>query len=572
MPLCNPASGVGATEESALVTESPMMARPGLRRRLGWWRGEAAPPVVADGALGAALERLGLPVYALDVDGQLGVAQDGVSTLAVNGDGKSVGFPLVGYAPWLLPEQLGDPAFLAAHGLRYAYVAGAMANGIASEEMVEAVGQAGMLGFFGAAGLTIERIGVAIERIQRTLGELPYGFNLINSPHEPRHEAETVELYLRRGVRLISAAAYLDLSEPLARYRIMGIHRDGQGRVIAPNRVIAKVSRVEVARKFFSPPPEALVRSLADKGLISADEAELARHIPMAEDLTAEADSGGHTDNRPALTLLPTMLALRDELQAKFGYATPLRVGAAGGIATPVSAAAAFSMGAAYVLTGTINQACVESGTSDVVRGLLAQTSQADVTMAPAADMFEMGVNVQVLKRGTMFAMRARKLFELYRAHERLEDIPAAQRGQLERDIFKASPDEVWQQTRAFFARRDPSQIERAQRDPKHKMALVFRSYLGQSSGWANAGDSERRMDYQIWCGPAMGAFNEWVRGSFLDTPAERKTVTVAMNLLVGATKLTRAGWLRTQGVPLSPAEQSFVPRRIEELTELIQG
>ena len=32
----------------------------------------------------------------------------------------------------------------------------------------------------------------------------------------------------------------------------------------------------------------------------------------MAEDLTAEADSGGHTDNRPAITLLPTMLALRD--------------------------------------------------------------------------------------------------------------------------------------------------------------------------------------------------------------------------------------------------------------------
>ena len=95
-----------------------------------------------------------------------------------------------------------------------------------------------MLGFFGAAGLTIERISTAIDRIQRTLGELPYGFNLINSPHEPRHEAETVDLYLRRGVRLISAAAYLDLSEPLVRYRITDIHRDGQGRVIAPNRVI----------------------------------------------------------------------------------------------------------------------------------------------------------------------------------------------------------------------------------------------------------------------------------------------------------------------------------------------
>ena len=37
--------------------------------------------------------------------------------------------------------------------------------------------------------------------------------------------------------------------------------------------------------------------------------------------------------------------------------------------------------------------------------------------MAPAADMFEMGVKLQVLKRGTMFPMRAQKLYELYRAH-----------------------------------------------------------------------------------------------------------------------------------------------------------
>ena len=68
-------------------------------------------------------------------------------------------------------------------------------------------------------------------------------------------------------------------------------------------------------------------------------------------------------------------------------------------------------MGAAYVVTGSVNQACVESGTSPAVRQMLAEAEQADVAMAPAADMFEMGVKVQVLKRGTMFAMRAAKLY-----------------------------------------------------------------------------------------------------------------------------------------------------------------
>ena len=540
------------------MTESPILTMSELtQRRLGWWRG-AAPPEVGDGALEAALHRVGLPTYVLDVDGRPGVTQDGVSTLTANGDGEPAGFPLAGFAPALLPEQLGDPAFLAAHRLRYAYVAGAMANGIASEEMVEALGRAGMLGFFGAAGLEIERIAAAIDRIQGALGDLPYGFNLIHSPNEPRLEAETVELYLRRGVRLVSAAAFLDVTEPLIRYRVTGIRRDDQGRVTAPNQVVAKVSRVEVARKFLSPPPEAILRSLVDQGLLTAEQARLARQIPVAEDLTAEADSGGHTDNRPALTLVPTMLALRDELQAQYGYATPLRVGAAGGIATPASAAAAFSMGAAYVLTGTINQACTEAGTSDAVRKLLADASQADVAMAPAAD--------------TMFAMRARKLYELYRACARLEDLPPAQRQVLERDYFRAPLDEVWAQTRAFFAERDPQQVERAERDPKHKLALVFRWYLGQSSSWANTGEPSRQVDYQVWCGPAMGAFNQWVRGTFLEQPEQRNVVTLALNLLVGAAVLTRVGWLRAQGVPLTPGAQRFTPRRREELAELIQG
>ena len=122
-----------------------------------------------------------------------------------------------------------------------------------------------------------------------------------------------------------------------------------------------------------------------------------------------------------------------------------LRVGLAGGIATPAAAAAAFAMGAAYIMTGSVNQACVESGTSDAVREMLAETRQADVAMAPAADMFEMGVKVQVLKRGTMFPMRAAKLYELYRAYGGLDEIPPAERDKLEKTFFQAPLEEIWQ-------------------------------------------------------------------------------------------------------------------------------
>jgi len=104
---------------------------------------------------------------------------------------------------------------------------------------------------------------------------------------------------------------------------------------------------VEVASKFMSPPPAPMLRILLERGEITPEQAELAGQVPMAQDITAEADSGGHTDNRPSITLIPTMMALRDRMQSRYNYPHPLRVGAAGGIATPASAAAAFTMGAA---------------------------------------------------------------------------------------------------------------------------------------------------------------------------------------------------------------------------------
>src|SRR5262249_21328948 len=142
--------------------------------------------------------------------------------------------------------------------------------------------------------------------------------------------------------------------------------------------------------------------------------------------------------------LLPTMIALRDRLQAQFQFEAPVRVGLAGGLATPAGLAAAFSMGAAFVVTGSINQACVESGSSDIVRKMLAEAGQADVIMAPAADMFEMGVKVQVLKRGTMFAMRAQKLFDFYRLYPTWDAIPPGERSTIEKTFFRASFEEIW--------------------------------------------------------------------------------------------------------------------------------
>ncbi len=525
---------------------------------LGEWMPGDAPIVTDERAMREALHRIDVSCFVVrDGKGNIGIATGGrwvpKATPSESSANAASSYEVVAHLPAIDPARLGDPTFCADYGLRFPYVAGAMANGVGSEAIVEAMGRAGMLGFFGAAGLPTARVEAAVDRIQKNLGTgenaLPYGFNLIHSPNEAALEKGAVELYLRRGIRLVEASAYLNLTVPLVRYRVHGIHRAASGEIVTPNRVIGKVSRIEVARRFFSPPTEKFLRPLVEAGEITPEQAELAGMIPVAQDLTAEADSGGHTDNQPFVTLLPTLLALRDELQAEFKYARPLRVGAAGGIGTPHSAAAAFAMGASYILTGSINQSCVESGTSDLVRQMLLDTRQADVAMAPAADMFEMGVKVQVLKRGTMFAMRAAKLYEIYRAHASLDEIPAAPKAMLEKDYFKMPLAEVWRQTSEFFMERDPAQVEKGERDPKHRMALVFRWYLGKSSGWAQSGDAARQVDYQIWCGPAMGAFNEWVKGTPLENQSERKVATIALNLLRGAAILTRLNECRSRGV-----------------------
>lgn len=548
---------------------------------IGNWSSTGGSLAIDSASIAAAVQNITAPLVIVETPRGKGLGLGGTAILG-NADSSVGAYPVVGFVPPVGVCQLGDETFRSDHGLRYAYVSGAMAAGIGSAEIVEEMARHGMLGFFGAAGLTPSRVEQAIDRLTGSLkvgnhqgagpSHLPHGYNLIHSPNEQSLEKAIVDLYLRRSVRLVEASAYLDLTPHLVRYRLHGIHRDAAGQIVVPNRVIGKISRIEVASKFFAPAPQKILSHLVDEGELTPEQARLAETVPIAQDLTAEADSGGHTDNRPALTLLPTILALRDRAMSQFQFSQPLRVGAAGGISTPASMAAAFSMGASYVLVGSVQQACVESGTCDVVRQMLAEAEQADTTMCPCADMFEMGVKVQVLKRGTMFAMRAAKLYETYRACKGIDQIPATEREWLEKNLFRVSLDEVWRQTCDYFSTRDPAQIEKGSRDPKHKMALVFRWYLGQSSRWANTGEPSRRMDYQIWCGPAMGAFNEWTKGTFLAQPVNRRVATVAYNLLFGAAALQRIALLRSQGFAVPQDAAQISPREMNQLRSIVEA
>ncbi len=550
----------------------------------GFFKPAGLPPEKGLPAIHRAIVNTAEPVFVVSVDGEPGVSQDGQIFVSNAPADQKDHYPLLSWAPPLVPRDLGSGAFKKRYHIKYPYVAGAMAHGISSVELVKAAAHAGMIGFFGAAGLPLAGLETAIIRLKSELGgtesqtRLPYGLNLVYSGN-PELEMATVNLYLKHGIDLISAAGYMKITLPLLYFRIKGIYRDADNTVVCPNRIIAKTSRLEIAKQFLSPPPDKMIARLVDQKLISEDEASLAGYIPVAQDLTAEADSGGHTDNRAAISLLPSMIDLRDHLAQKHQYASanvpwPC-IGLGGGIATPKAAAAAFAMGAEYVLSGSINQACVEAGTSQIVKQMLASALQTDVMMAPSANMFERGIKVQVLKRGTLFAQRAARLYDIYRNYDGISQLPDDVKNELETRIFQNSLDAEWEGCCGFFNACDPGQIEAAENNPKRKMALLFRSYLGQSSRWAICGDTARQKDFQIWCGPAMGAFNEWTQGSFLENPDCREFKTVAMNLVFGACVVMRrlriVNDLAAATMNLPAKIGKFTPMSIEQINEILK-
>lgn len=445
--------------------------------------------------------------------------------------------------------DLGSSTFKQDYGLKYAYLTGSMYRGIASVELVARIGKAGMLGFFGTGGLSLNQIEEAILALRKELtGEQKFGMNLLCQLGQAEQEMRTVELFLRHSIQTIEASGYMQLTAALVRYRVAGLTPGAEGGVVAKNKIIAKFSRPELARLFLAPPPEAIVRTLQESGQITEEQARLAREVSLADDLCVEADSAGHTDRRSATALLPAIMHMRDEAMHERKHGKWVRVGLSGGIGTPEAAAAAFVMGAEFILTGSINQCTVEAGNSDAVKDLLQQMDVQDTDYAPAGDMFETGSQIQVLKKGLFFSARANRLLELYRQHESLEQIDDKTRQQIEQKYFGRSLQAVYAETRAYWLRVRPAEIERAERDPKHKMALVFKWYFIHTMRLALHGSEQQKFDYQVHCGPALGAFNRWTKGTPMESWRNRHVDEIAEKLMHETAETLNMGYARLLG------------------------
>nr|WP_237418076.1 ACP S-malonyltransferase [Actinomadura rayongensis] len=398
------------------------------------------------------------------------------------------------------PTDLGAQSFRERYGLQLAYVAGSLYGGISGPEMLRSLAKAGLLGFLGTGGQPLTEVDRQLRDLAADPGRTgTFGANLLYRHTAPEEESALVDLLLRHGVDLIEASGFPLLTPALVRFRLKG------------GRIIAKVSRTDVAAEFLAPPPDHLVKRLLAAGEITEEEARRAADRPMADDLCVEASGGWLTSTADMPSLLPAVLRLRDRL-ARPGH--HVHVGYSGGIGTPEATAAAFLLGADFVLVGSINQCSVEAATSHEVKDLLRKAREFDVAPAPWGEMLEFESQANYLKHGLFFPVRATKLRDLWRRHTSLNDLDEPTKTQILDRFLAGEP------------RPHPTT------DPKADLANLFRTYFTRAFRLAITGAQHSKVDYLIHCGPAMGAFNQAVEGTDL-SPWESRTVEAIADYLM---------------------------------------
>lgn len=427
---------------------------------------------------------------------------------------------------------LGSTEFKNDFNLKYAYVAGPMYRGVSGRDMVVSLAKSGMLGFIGSTYMKLEDLRHEISAVKKSLiNNESFGVGFSYRNDEQEIEKEVIELLTEEEIKIVNFSGYIQITEELAKYRIKSLYKSA-GKIYSKVKFIMKVSRPEIARMFMEPIPENIIKKLLDNRDITNEEAELAKNYPVVDSICIEANCAGYTEGKSINCLLPQIIHMRDICVKNNDYDCNIYIGAAGGIGTDMAAMSMFIIGADYIMTGSINQCTVEAKISDEVKNKLQNAEIEDIDYAPGIDWFEFGSKVQVLKRGSFFCVKANKLYELYKRYNSLMDIDSETKERLISKYFLNDFETIYSEMYRTMPQDEVNE--------KKKMAMVFKWYLINSQLFALNGDEDRRVDYQIYCSSAMGAFNEWVKGSSMEQWRNRHVQDIGKYIMDGAESLLK--------------------------------
>jgi trans-AT polyketide synthase/acyltransferase/oxidoreductase domain-containing protein len=428
--------------------------------------------------------------------------------------------------------SLGSRQFLQDYGVRYAYIAGSMCNGISSTNLVVKMAKAGFLAFLGSHGLTIPKVESLIQSCKCELTpSQQYGINVHYVPSDPIINTQLIELCIKHELSCIEVSGFDHISIDLVKYRVKGLLKE-KGCIISKNKILVKTSQSKTAEIFMQAAPLHILEKLLAEKVISNQQFELAQVIPMADDICVEGHGGWKTEQAVTLTKLPEIIQLRDKYRKSHTQSPKIRIGCCGGLATPQSIAAVFMLGAEFVLTGSINQCTVEAAISEHSKNLLQKCKVDDSSCVPAGDLFESGAKVQVLRKGTFFPARAQKLYDLYRLNDKWDDVEEHVRQQIEKHFFNRSFISIYQEISKQFSQ---SELNEAAHNQKFQMAQVFKWYFQYCKNLAIEGSPQNQQNYQIFNSSALGAFNQLVMGDSLEKWQNRHVDEIAIWLLKAA-------------------------------------
>lgn len=433
--------------------------------------------------------------------------------------------------------RIGSSEFCDDYSIRYPCIIGGMQSGISSAKMLIRLGKAGLLGFLGTYNLSLERITTELNTIKESLrSNEPFGMNIVHQYNQPERDRDLIELAIKHDVRVLELSNFLQISEELVRYRFSGATSQGnKDRFI--NKVIVKVDQYEVASLFMSPVPKAIVEKLRREQKLTIGEAEIAQRNPLCDDICLVGGAAWRSDGDASFSIWSSVKAKRDELTALHGYKRDIRIGLSGGFGSPQTISTAFFFGADFVVTGSINQCTVEAETSELAKDMLQASGVKDFGYAPFHDLFEMGERAQVLKRGVFFPHRANKLYQYYAQYDSPADIDPKVLEEIEGRYFRQSLGEIFSGNRGDV--KDANAIGTKQQG-KADLAFLFKSYLKKSLESALTGSPQEKVNFQIFSSPAMGAFNEYVKGSSLENWRNRHVDEITILLMRDSEQLLR--------------------------------
>ncbi|WP_340201865.1 ACP S-malonyltransferase [Ascidiimonas sp. W6] len=434
--------------------------------------------------------------------------------------------------------SLGNSDFRKKYHLRYAYLVSGLQGGIVSPQMLKELRSNNILCFIGTSFISIGEIENIIKTSKENKFSTPYGLTIMFDQLINFKEREILKLATEYHIHHIEAIGYLQPSIDLVRYKLSQISETDEGLIVSKNKIFARVSRPEIAKLYLAPPSSEIIDQLLEEGSITQKQANQASRIAIADELIIENNSGWNYIEYSTEVLLPLITQLRDELYQKHRFGYKAGIGVAGDIGTSYSASTAFLLGADFIVTDTINFCSKESNLSPNAKQLLQEVSIQDIEFAPSFNQFEIGGKIKTLRKGVFFPARANILYDLYKNNQSILDIDEKTKEKLENRYFGKSLDEVWHEAQSCICFNNTSLIKKAENNPKYKMALIFRWYSWK--GWTSAinGDHAHKVNYQIFCSPALGAFNQWVSNTEMEKWDERSSSSIAEKIMIEATVL----------------------------------